>query len=255
MFMKKNKLIILFLLVFCQCANDQKTVDENEFGLTISSGECFPEVSDQYVYPVIPGMEEWQQLESIDDAYKLVQLPDEVLKSISTPGLIDALIHAPLFTGFYLFSSNASALKWHEHYTNFNSSRELFQRKDAGDALVAYYKLARFDCIDLPVGVYGEYEKMMGLEILFTIQEIVDQIAHTKKKEAVAALLEKRKQHPEYSNGIFPMAYLMLADKYDPIVKYSLNHAEEFQSILDGYFYSFPEQADLIVSFAKSFIK
>ena len=255
MLMKTNKWIIILLLFFCQCTKDKMSEEESELRLSISPDACFPEVSDKYIYPVVPGMEEWKWDYNIEDPYeKFCQLPDEVLRSISTPGLIDALIHAPLFTGFYLLSSNASALKWHGHYTQFNSAKELFRRNDAGDALVAYYKLTCFDCVNPPVGVYGDYERMMGLEILFTKQEILDQIGHEKKKEAVASLLAKCEQCPGYSNSIFPMVYLMLADKYDPIVAYSVEHAEEFQCIVDGYFYSYVDQADLMISFAKSFI-
>lgn len=268
--MKTNKWIVLLLLVFCGCANDKLNIENSnnkikseDYRLSISPGACFPEVSDKYVYPVVPGMEEWQQLESIDDAYKLCQLPDNVLKSISTPGLIDALIHAPLFTSFYMLSSNSSALKWCGYYDLFNSAKELFLRKDAGDALVAYYNLTCFDCLesltgkesDMPAEVYQSetYHRMMGLEILFTRQEILDKIESVKKREAVTALLTNYEYNPEYVNGIFPMAYLMFADKYEPIMQYSRDHTEQFKPILEGFLYSF-DQVDLIVSFAKNFI-
>ena len=254
--MKTNKLIILLLLVFCGCAKDQmeKEIEFNvNFTISISPGTCFPEVSDKYVYPIVPGMIEWQTAGSTDEVYGFCQLPEKLLKSISTPALIDALIHAPLFTGFYLLSSNSSALKWHGHYQLFNSAEELFKRKDAGDALVAYYKLACFDCTDIPVNIYGEYERMMGLEVLFTKQEIFDKIGHVKKKEVITNLLANYEQRPDYINGIFPMAYLMFADEYAPVMTYSQEYPEKFQMILDGFFYSL-DQVDLIISFAKNFI-
>jgi len=250
--MKTNKWIILLLLVFFQCTSG--IIIDNEYDLSISPGNCFPETSDKYVYPIVPGMIEWQTANS-DELLKFCQLPDDILKSISTPGLIDALIQAPLFTGFYLLSSNASALKWHGHYELFNSAKELFLRKDAGSALVAYYKFVCFNCIDQPFGAYGDYERIAGLECLFTKQQILDSMEHIKKKEAVAALLANYKKCPDNVNSIFPMAHIMFADKYDPIVKYSSDHAEEFQYILDGYFYSLDKQVDLIVSFAKKFVK
>ena len=253
--MKTNKCFILLLLVFCRCANDMSS-GENEYNLTISPGACFPEVSDKYVYPIVPGMVEWQYDYNTENPIdKFCQLPDKVLKSISTPGLIDALIHAPLFDGFYHLSNNASALKWHEHYQNFNSAKELFQRQDAGMALVAYYKLVCYDClVNKLVGIYGEYERMMGLEILFTVQEILDKMGHNKKKEAVTALLSNYEQY-DYWLSLIPIAHIMLADKYAPIEKYSQDHTEEFQCTLEGYDYpSNPNQWDIIVSYAKDFI-
>ena len=271
--MKTNKLIILLLMaagiVFIVNAQESKTmyvmkngtiayqsavsdIDSIIFYAPAAIVGCFPEVSDKYVYPIVPGMIEWKQLESTDEAYKLCQLPEGVLSTISTSGLIDALIYAPLFTGFYLLSSNPSALKWHAHYQSFNSARELFTREDAGNALVAYYKLARFDCVVSPVSAFKEYERMMGLEILFTKQEILDKMGHEKKKEAVAALLKNYNQFPDYINGIYPMTYLMFADKYAPMVKYSQEHAGIFQQILEGYLPL--NQKDSIVYFAKNYI-
>ena len=255
--MKTNKWIILLLLVFFQC-----THTEEEWESYISRGACFPEVKDKYIYPVVPGMIEWQQLSSTDDAYKLCQLPNEVLNSISTPGLIDALIHAPLFTEFYFLSSDASAIKWHRHYEQFNSAKKLFKRKDAGNALVAYYKLFCFDCVNSPLGLdegrekLVEYHRLIGLECLFTKKEILDKMGHQKKKDAIAALLENYEKFPTNVNSIFPMIYLMYADEYKPVMKYSRDNSERFQMMLDGLFYSsdIDEQVDLIISFAKSFI-
>ena len=251
----KNKWIILLLLIFCRCTNEISIIEENEDNFSISRGDCFPIVSDRYIYPIVPGMIEWQQLESIDDTYKHCQLPDSVLKNISTPGLIDALIHAPMFTDFYTLSNSASALKWQAHYQNFNSATDLFMRKDAGNALVAYYKLVNFDCfINTSVGTYREYERMMGLEILFTKQEILDNMEHEKKKEGIAALLANYEQYG-YWHSLFPMAHIMLADKYAPIVQYSQEHIEEFQYTLEGYDYpSNPNQWNIIISYVKNFI-
>ena len=247
--------IILLLFVFCQCTNDETTTFIGEDNVTISTGNCFPEVSDKYIYPIVPGMVEWQQLNSTEDAYKLCQLPDGVLKSISTPGLIDALIHAPLFTGFSLISSSSSALKWHAHYQNFNSAKELYKRKNAGNALIAYYQLVCFDCFaDASVGAFREVERLQGLEILFTKQEILDSMSHEKKKEAVKALLANYEQFNNL-HSLFPVAHIMLADKYAPIVKYSKDSSDEFQCTLEGYGYPLnPNQWNIIISYAENFI-
>ena len=265
--MRTNKLIILLLLVFCQCANDNNEASEkrcesiqyDEF-TTIFCGtttDCFPVVSDKYAYPQTQGP--WIIDVSTEDPYdKFCQLPNDILKSISTPGLVDALIHAPYFTGFYLLSDNSSTLKWHMHYGRFNSADELFKRKDADAALVAYYKLVCFDFVTAHyTGIHEEYEKLLGLECLFTKQEILDKMNHEKKKEAVAAfLINCKKQDYNDCNRIYPMAHIMLADEYEPIVKYSQEYIEEFRNTLEGYDYpSNPNQYDIIVSFAKEFIK
>ena len=251
----KKALFLFVLIVFCRCTNDMPTAYIGEDNFTIISDNCFPVVNDKYIYPIVPGMIEWQELNSTEDAYRLCQLPDEVLKSISTQGLIDALIHAPLFTGFSVISSNASALKWHAHYQNFNSAIELYKRNDAGNALIAYYQLVCFDCfVDTSVETYREYERMLGLEILFTKQEILDSMTHEKKKEAVKALLTNYEQFDNW-HSLIPLAHIMLADKYAPIEKYSNDYSDEFQCTLEGYNYPLnPNQWNIIVSYAKNFI-
>ena len=284
MYMKTNNyFIILLLLIFCQCEKNKKVETECErivYELALSPGACFPEVSDKYVYPIVPGMAEWQ-----GDVYSFCQLPDNVLKCISTPGLIDALVHAPLFYSWYNLSSDASALKWHAHYKKFNSAEEFFQREDAGDALVAYYTLIclDLDCIDTsynkneikkPFELY-ELEisyRMMGLECLFTRHEaiymgpngmvsipypqILDKMSHAKKKEAVIAILTNyEKCGGDCWSFCVPMAHIMLADEYVPIVKYSQDYPEELNNTLQGFaFPSNPNQWDIIISFAKDFI-
>jgi hypothetical protein len=224
--------------------------------LQVLSGACLPEVSDRYTYPVMSGTKEWQ---TSDDAYQLVQLPDKVLKTISTLGLIDALVNAPLFSGSFLFSSSTPVDTWHRHYGRFNCATELFKRKDAGDALVMYYKSVCFDCfkssaIDENFRPALMLETISGLGYLFTKQEILDKIGHQKKQELVANFLLKLKQMPDIQNSlVIPMAWLMFDDEYAPIMEYYRNNIKLYeQSIACGYVFS-QEQADLIISFAKKF--
>jgi len=252
--MKSNKWLILILLIFCRCANDKMTIKENAFNLSISPGACFPEVSDKYVYPIVPGMIEWQQIKSTDEAYKLCQLPDSVLKSISTPGLIDALIHAPMFTDFYNLSDASSALKWFGHYEQFNCAKELFQRKDAGDALVTYFKLVCFDCVSPPFGYYGDFERIIGLQCLFAKKEILDKMGHEKKKEAVSELLANYEQYSENWDSIVVMLHIMYEDEYDPLVKYFKENEDKYQHIIKEGNLFLSDPIDLFVLFAKSFI-
>lgn len=251
--MKTNKWIILLLIVFCRCANDRMVVKENEFNLTISPGACFPEVGDKYIYPQTEGP--WELDWPTENPYdKFCQLPDEVLKSISTPGLIDALIHAPYFTGFYNLSSASSALKWHGHYQRFNSARELFQRKDASDALVAYFNLVNFNCVSSPFCYSGDFERIIGLQCLFVKKEILDQMGHEKKKEAVVRLLANYEQYPENWDSMVVMLHIMYADEYEPLIRYALENDSMFQHILIGGDLFSSDPIDLFVSYTEDFI-
>ena len=279
MLMKKNKWLILFLFIFFGCTSGINEYDANEFlnfGITIpSEGDCFPQVKDKYIYPIVPGTKEWKRLKSHDDAIKVCQLPAKKLKSISTSGLIDALIHAPLFTSLDGISNYYSELIWRSIYGYFNSGIELFNRKDAGEALVAYYKLTSLVCVvdnndallreydefsakgikkeftEQDAKIIDDFKRLQGLECLFTVTEILDKLSHEKKKEAVAVLLANFSLRPDFTYSIFPIAYLMLADKYEPVVEHFTNNVE-FQHIINGYLIVY--QIDVLISFANDFI-
>ena len=280
--MKTNKWLILLLLVFCRCTKDHTQGKEDKVNepiqyderTTISTGECFPIVSDRYVF-IVPQTEEgWLQFfEVYDDLYEFSQLSDDVLKSISTPGLIDALIHAPAFLGFFVHSVDVGQYGWHKNYKWFNSAAELFQRKDVGEALLAYYKLVNFDCINLGNNIedsglfltgFEVYARLVGLEALFTKQEVLDNMNHEKKKEAVDFLLKTynyKDSHIRFRISL--MVFLMLADQYEPIVQYAQTHGDEFDIdyINHGLFKPYldhtsdPAIWDIMVSFAKDFVK
>jgi hypothetical protein len=249
-------IVSLLLFSLCRCANDASYNEEGTLNNT--SGACFPETVDKYVYPITPGMKEWQTAGDMEAVFKLIQLPDSVLSSISTLGLIDALVQAPLFSGFYLLSSSSVATDtWHRHYERFNSATELFGRDDAGKVLIKYYQAISFDCIESsaddenfrPLDVY---ERIFGLEFLFTKQEILNKIGHQDKQTLVEALLSKYEQKPDRWMVIIPMAYIMLDDNYPPIVKYHQNNTELYNQLIANGFTT--EQSGLILSFANSFI-
>ena len=267
MLMKTNNFLVLLFLVFCGCASDK--MDDallvSEYDLTISREGCFPTVGDKYVYPIVPGMIEWMYATN-EEIMQFCQLPEDVLKSISTPGLIDALIHIPFFPSQSNISSDASALKWHYFYSLFNSAEELFQRTDAGDALVDYYRFVCLDCLvsdkrseELKQRRPFEHyqiivsQTLWGLECLFTKWEILNKMGHHQKKQAVAVILANY-QYLKNDYSVFHLAYLMYSDKYEPVMEYARKHSNEFIPILNGFFYS-KDQVDLFLSFAKQFIK
>ena len=276
--MKTNKWMILLLFVFCQCANENKKTPEAEECetiqyeecetiqyddlTTISCGDCFPEVSDRYVHP--PMSYEDVPFFLNDPYNERFQVPDDVLKSLSTPGLIDALIQSPYVVFFDMLPSNPlEAVRWHERYEFFSCAGELFQRKDAGKALVVYHQLVKIDCLlSLPSETFEEgiersdgFQRLLMLECLFTKQEILDTMDHEMKKEAVVAFLENLKKDKGFDR-IYPMAHIMLSDQYEPIVKYMQENDSDYWHIF--YASCCPSNSNLcakIVDFAKDYVK
>jgi hypothetical protein len=77
----------------------------------------------------------------------------------------------------------------------------------------------------------------------------------------VSALLLKQEQKQSdiwgafvNPGGFIPMAWIMLEDEYPPMVEYYRNNIELYQQSIESGYIFYPEQVDLIISFAKKFI-
>ena len=247
--MKTNKFILLLLLLFafCGCEKEKPIKEEEEEEIVQTPASCFPEASDKYTYPSVPNHIGWDIIKEFS------QLPDSVLESISTFGLVEALIHAPLFASYLGLSSSAPVNHFNSHYTYFNSAQELFTREDASEVLVDYFMLVDFDCIRQSMALFtSDFERLFGLECLLIHENIIYNIEHIKKKEIVAVVLKNYEKH-FFNHSIPIMANIMFADGYEPLVTYSQQDPRMFRYLLVGVGYI--NDIDNIVAFAKDFIK
>lgn len=271
-----NKIMLILTVIFsvslfCRCS-DRK---DNEFHeeeiistgkMFIKEGDCFPEVSDKFVYPVAYGTEEWNSIKWNRGLMTIAsQLPDEVLKSISTLGLIRSFLDAPnSFYEIYYWSSNSQIGTAHRYFRlNFNSLRELLTRNDAAKSLMLFHAAVSYDChvsflncwrlymndcythyndcyeeairYGLEptecVEVFNECEKtfdycwelresslrLVTLEYLFTLPEILGKLSRADKKMVVKVLLANYKQvlqfeDPTKGRILAVMVWLMFDD-------------------------------------------
>ncbi|MDR0575811.1 MAG: hypothetical protein LBG96_17620 [Tannerella sp.] len=88
-------------------------------------------------YPVKPGMKEWQDCNSPEEIYEMLQVPEDILKKIDTKSLIQICLNYPAPTIFYIFNTPQQGFEG--FYRQFNGIRELMSRKDAGYFLIEKY--------------------------------------------------------------------------------------------------------------------
>jgi hypothetical protein len=94
--------------------------------------------SDVYVYPIKGGTPEWQAFTTHDEMLKACQVPETILNTMSTAGLVETVLTYPLYEEWLAYNypqQGFEAIK-----TQFNGIRELFNRKDAGEKLIEKYK-------------------------------------------------------------------------------------------------------------------
>lgn len=93
-----------------------------------------------YHFPIKPGTEEWKKLKSGDEMASVCNIPETILKNLTTQALVNTCLNYPLFSE--ILSANDLQAGFSALQNNFNGFRELINRKDAGkELLLTYQKL------------------------------------------------------------------------------------------------------------------
>ena len=101
---------------------------------------------DAYNYPIKPGTEEWKALGGHDRMLESCQIPENILKNMSTKGLVETVLNYPLL--FDMMAYNSIQFGYDQVVSKFNGLQELFNRKDAGIELFARYRTMDPTAID-----------------------------------------------------------------------------------------------------------
>jgi len=254
----ENKILVFLsvLISLCQCTNRAEVTDSiKRDNLILTRGECLPDVADKFVYPIFPGTEEWKNIGSLEEAINAFQLPDNVLKNISTLGLIRSFLDIPIWWSDYYLSSNLSRIiTYNRIYPKYNSAQEFLERDDAGKTLFLYFDAICFDCLKTAkvIDQMNFMSQFSAIQVFFAQQKILDQLNHTDRKKAVALLLSKYEQVQKLNIEGFGdpaalevMAYVMYKVQYSPVVEY-------FGTEENLYVTS--DRVNDVISFVKNFI-
>ena len=122
--MKNNILILLLIFILTCCKGDDK---------------CVQLIDEPYIFPIVPGQVEWNELSTTEQRHKAVQIPEDILYCLSDEALIETCINYPLYIE-YTLSSNSNAIKGFETMIrNFNGLEELFKRESALKIIIQKY--------------------------------------------------------------------------------------------------------------------
>ena len=91
-----------------------------------------------YNFPVKPGTEAWNKLETETERLSALQIPENILKSMSTQDLIITCMNYPAM-GYYTAYNNPQE-GMDIVIQNFNGLQELMNRSDAPNLLLSVYK-------------------------------------------------------------------------------------------------------------------
>ncbi len=93
-------------------------------------------VNEPYEYPVLLGTEEWIALETKEKRYEAVQIPEDILHSMSTKALVETVVRCPIYVG--LGAYNVPEIGFSYMRESFNGLEELCLREDAKYELEKY---------------------------------------------------------------------------------------------------------------------
>lgn len=248
---------VIFSFLFCQCSKKEVEIEPAEGELIIIEGCCYPEVSDMYSFPIKYETEEWYKLD-IDERLGVCQLPDNVLKSISTLGLIRSFIDLPhSFYFTYLTSSTWKRTETAKRlFKLFNCVQELLNRKDNAKSLIAFYAAIKLDCVE---SLYSngdndrEFEyRLITLQCLFTMPEILNKLSREDKKTVVESLLANYRQWNQWgSTMIHPLLSIMTWLMYDDMLPF---FDEDLLIFIKQVVLVPDDTCDEIIAFAEKFI-
>ena len=151
--------------------------------------------SDAYVFPVYEGEESIGYMEMLD----FLQVPEDVLNTMSTEGLIETCINYPCIWNMY-FSSSTLQQGFLRVRDNFNGLTELYKRVDAPEKLVKMFK-----SIDLYKLQNADHSALLYRCICYMIaqDEIIDNLCESDSEELLSAV----RSHIERIEKDFPDHY------------------------------------------------
>jgi hypothetical protein len=150
-------------------------------------------------YPIKPGTEEWKAFKTNKELVAACQLPEEVLKTVSTPYLLEVCLNYPLFDDIYLKESLADGVKL--IINSFNGLSELVGREDFTKTIVDLYMNEQ---LPQPLVEAGpEYYRILHLDILIGTSEIVEHLDGDTRLGLMREALSKMQEKMVHDYSVF----------------------------------------------------
>lgn len=181
---------LFFLILLIACTNEENRIPNN----------CeVPTAADAYIYPIVPGMPEWADLNTGEKKMEVCQIPHDHLESMTTAGLVESWCEFPLNLEIYLIDDYQYTIDF--LITNFSGLQELSRRNDAGKVLMERYQHMKPAC----VAVYND-ERSKGdftlnflpVELLLAQDIILDKLSLVQKKALLAEAILKYREKKQY---------------------------------------------------------
>ena len=155
-----------------------------------------------YLFPVVPGTEEWIDLGSFEARLESVQLPIDTLESISTARLLETCIYCPFFQEVTAWATGyqpEDLIRTFGIYRGWlNCAEEYFNRPDCLAELLSLYSSREIDFVnEIPEGEFqmrdqGRYANdYVLMETMMYYMSLTMDLSPDEKAEMISILREK----------------------------------------------------------------
>ena len=205
---------------------------------------------EKWDYPIKPETEEWKKFESNKAKVEACQIPEYVLRDISTDDLMKLCLQYPLLYDVFAFNNTNDGLR--KLFSDFNGIRELSKRENATNNLREQYlsEIRSFPEIlnrgsDFDIGYSSA--RISILEVLLSYSDFHSDTSKENQKKILESLLlgyREKLKYPEYFQGngfatnLFARAHI--------IIKIDTALSEKFQDDNNSVLFSGMADADLI---------
>ncbi len=129
----KKKIFVAILAVICIIISNLSVANTEASELKKDNNNY---IDEPYQYPVIPGTNEWKELDSMPQKIAVSHVKLELLEKMTTSALVETVVTYPLFICVHAYDSLETGVT--EVSTYFKGIEELCKRSDAREKVLQY---------------------------------------------------------------------------------------------------------------------
>ena len=147
-----------------------------------------------YSYPIIPGSDEWKKMKPSERA-ELLQIPADTLENISTARLLETCMYYPFNIDVFFGDNQIEGFRRIKN--KFNGYKELFQRDDFLQELIALYSSRDVGFIEKIDNDYDRGQYSFDYRIMELMMFELMECSSNQRSNQIAALVAEKQSQRE----------------------------------------------------------
>lgn len=175
-------------------------------------------IEDEFDFPVKQGSLEWMQFKTVQSRIDALQIPEDVLSTISTAGLLETCLKFPYLTDILFYDDYQHGFE--SLCAEFNGFGELIKRSDLTNALLTKYSRMGQEAAsvrsrsDVEIGRFSI--RHFVLEMIISQDVVIETIGTEQEKYLIAMSIERTKMehaNPDIFGGLNTISTSLLYAK------------------------------------------